>query len=202
MRRLLYLIPILVLPILVIAQSPYGVLNLDTKLGAFKILRYNLTSPAEGRLEISFDGSLLVSGYKGKPFEPTMKGVRIEFPDPSVLPNYNRSNIEKVVLHGNGSVVLDGTFMAVECFGRKIRMRWNGRGVIYLYPEFDKNQQTGTYWYRNNTKSKQPWPMPNLRLELPGSEYNMPGIGMPKARPKKPIVPQQSPPPGQKKARE
>lgn len=182
-------IAMLAVPVLASAQSPsnspYGVINLDSKLGAFKIKRYNISSPAEGRLELSFDGSLLISGYKGKPFEPTMKGLIIEFPDPSVLPNFNRSNIEKVVLHGKGSVVLDGSYMAVECFGRNIKARWNGRGVIHLFPEFDKNQETGYYWYKT-LKSKQPWPMPNIHLEIPGSQYNLPGIGQPQARPKKP----------------
>ncbi|MFY9233714.1 MAG: hypothetical protein WAO58_04555 [Fimbriimonadaceae bacterium] len=169
------------IPVFCAAQTGFGTLNMETKLGAFKIKRYNLVSPAEGRVEISFTGSLLIFGYEGKPFEPTMKGLRIEFPDPKVLPAYTKQNFDKIVLQGKGSVILDGKFMALQWLGRDMKAKWTGRGVIYLYGEFDQNEKTGVYWLGDPTK-KRPWQMPNERMELPVNL--MGGGGRPQPRPK------------------
>lgn len=180
LSRLIIVIAALI-PALGLAQTGFGTLNMETKLGAFKIKRFNLISPAEGRVEISFTGSLLIFGYEGKPFEPTMKGLRIEFPDPKVLPAYTRQNFDKIVLQGKGSVVLDGKFMALQWLGRDMKAKWTGRGVIYLYGEFDANEKTGTYWFGDSTK-KRPWQMPNERMELPVAQMGGGGRPMPRPR--------------------
>ena len=77
----------LAVPGMAAAQADYGTVNLSARLGMFKIVKINLDTPAEGRLEMSFKGTVLVSDYRGK--EIVVKGdIRKEFPDPKVLPRY------------------------------------------------------------------------------------------------------------------
>ena len=166
---------LLAIPLRSVAQDGPGTVHFQAKLGSFKILKHNLDVPAEGRLEISFSGTLMISGYQGKPYKPTMKGnLKQEFPDPRVIANYNDSNFTKVVLHGTGSLVLDGKYFAVQWFGRDLKAKWVGKGFLRLYGEFDEDGNTGTYYFLDPKKVNY-WASPSMQLIMPGSMFGQPG---------------------------
>jgi hypothetical protein len=165
-----------------------GEINLETKLGSFKILRFNYNTPALGKLDITFSGTLLISGYKGKPIVMS-QGIHKEFPDPKTFPKYTEANFEKLVLQGTGRVVLDGTYFAVQWFGKDMKAKWIGAGNLRLHGEFDANGDTGTYYFTDPTK-KDYWPSGVRELPMPASMHAATG---PKPRVRT------NPPPGPKK---
>lgn len=174
----------LAVPGMAAAQADYGTVNLSTRLGMFKIVKINLDTPAEGRLEMSFKGTVLVSDYRGK--EIVVKGdIRKEFPDPKVLPRYPEG-YRKVVYHGTGTLILDGKYNAVQWMGRELKAKWTGKGFLRLYGEFDDNGETGTFYY-NDPKKINYWAVPSMELAIPGSMYGLPGgMGKPQERTVKP----------------
>jgi hypothetical protein len=172
----------IVLPLAAVssAQAGYGTLHFQTRLGSFKIVKLNMDAPAEGRLEISFTGTLLISDYQGKDFRSTIKGdIRQEFPDPKIVKSIP-ANWRKIVLHGKGSLVLDGKYMAVQWFGRDMKANWHGRGFIRLYGEFDDKGDTGIYYFTDPSKTNY-WQVPSIELALPGSQF---GSAIPRAQPR------------------
>jgi hypothetical protein len=171
-------------------KSGYGEMHLKSKLGSFKILKFNWQSPAVGRIEIKFSGTLLVSDYQGAPIEPTIKGnIKKEFPDPKALPQL-ASVANKLVYHGTGSLVLDGKFMGVQWFGRDMEAKWVGAGVIRLFGEFDDQGKTGTFYYANRPEEVRPWPTPMgsynnpAALSAASGPLKKPVLGAPKTTPK------------------
>ena len=179
--------PVLIVNVQAQDASGMGELNFQTHLGSFRIIRFNEKAPAIGRLEITFSGTVLVSGYEGKPIEPTIKGnIRREFPDPKVLPSL-ANHREKVVYHGTGSMVIDGKYMFIQWFGRNMKAKWVGAGVIRLIGEFDDKLETGTYYFKDPAKINW-WPTSVSEIHLPQDMYGRFGPTvkpvMPKAPPK------------------
>lgn len=113
-------------------------LHLQTNLGSFKIKRGN-DQPDQGVLDIKFTGTVLVSDLVGT-----------VTPGPGVKLEYNRPDMRKQVFHGAGTLHVDGKFGGILFFGRDMNALYNGTGIIQLYGEFDKNLNTGFYWYGNN----------------------------------------------------
>ncbi len=135
---------LLLLPMMSTPQTPpaqpagdTGEVVLNTQIGSFK-----LVSPgdrnAKGKLEMSFRGTLLLVGLK--PNTPTVVTGNLR-------KEYDNASRERVVYHGQGKIVIDGTVRSVQWFGRDLSARFNGMGIIRLYGEFDKNGSTGTYQF-------------------------------------------------------
>ncbi len=143
----------------------YGTLHLTTRLGSFA-LRDGI-----GRVEISFTGTVLVSQLDGK-IRETSGQIRKEF-----------DAHDRQAYFGTGRIVLEGAFRKVQWFGKSMAASWRGAGIAQIYGEFDKDLQTGYYWFDSNPE-KMDWGTYGLSVELP--ERRVVGTGKPVPRPGKP----------------
>jgi hypothetical protein len=125
-------------------KERYGTLHLTTKVGSFKILGV-ADKPAEGHIEISFTGTLLING---SPKVAPSGNLRVEFSNPKR---------KQVAYHGTGKLVIDGKYNAIQWFGRDMNAVWNGFGVVRLVGEFDKDLNTGEFWYSDNPEDRRSW---------------------------------------------
>lgn len=152
----------------VVAKPIYKTMHLATRVGTCKII------DSEGRLEINFTGSLLISQLKGK---HVMTGkFSKEYDDRG-----------RVLYYGTGKAVITGEWRAVQFFGRDFSAVWFGRGVARVGGEYDKDLKTGETWY-DDPSFKIAWPAQGLmEMRLP---TNLPTTNGPEA---KPIVPRRKP---------
>lgn len=118
---------------------------LQTKVGSFKLLGAGDNVPT-GHFEINFTGTILLSGVNGK---LTVEG--------KLHKEYENTKRQKVVYFGTGKVVVDGKLASAQWFGRDMTAMLKGFGVFRMYGEFDKNLDTGEFWYGNEPNKKQPW---------------------------------------------
>lgn len=124
----------------VIPSSPnikYATLHLKSNLGSFKLRN------GEGRVEIAFTGTLLISQLAGTvDASPTL---RQEYKDRG-----------RIVYFGKGRVIVRGKFRGIQWFGRNMKVVWWGAGIAQLTGEYDKNLSTGWFWY-DDPKKRSPW---------------------------------------------
>lgn len=132
-------------------QTTNLTLNFACNLGSFKLLPK--TELADGRIEMSFSGTLLLSGFQGKV---------------QITGNVNKEyeGHGRVVYFGNGKAVLDGKFRGIQWFGSSMTGSWNGNGVARLYGEFDQKLDTGKYWF-DNVADKSDWGTFGMNVEVP-----------------------------------
>lgn len=135
-----------------------GEINLATQIGSFKLL------DGMGRVEMNFTGTMLVSNLKGT--VATSGNLKKEY-----------SSKTKEVWHGTGKIVIDGEFRGIQWFGTALTGKWKGRGTARIYGEFDKNLETGYYWYSSDPSRKLPWTMYGMTVYLP--EFQTGGSGQP-----------------------
>lgn len=148
-------------------SADYGTLHLQTKLGSFKLL------DGQGRVEISFTGTMLLNKADGK-VEISGK-LRKEF-----------EGNGRVVYSGTGKVVVTGKWRGIQWFGRDMTAVWYGAGAARLAGEFDKDLNTGKFWYDDPTK-KEDWSATGtFTITLP-NRYAQPDV--------KPIERGKQPPP-------
>lgn len=107
----------------------------ETNVGSFKILPKGPVIPS-GTLTMSFTGSVLISEMKGK-----------VTPEGNVRREYYNKERGKEVWFGTGKLTIDGNFRAVQWFGRNLKAKFYGNGFVRLYGEFDKDLETGNYWF-------------------------------------------------------
>lgn len=132
-------------------QTTNLTLYFSCNLGSFKMLPK--TELADGHVEVSFTGTLLLSGFQGKA---------------QVTGNVNKEyeGYGRVVYFGTGKAVLDGKFRGIQWFGSNMTGSWKGNGVARLYGEFDQQLNTGKYWYDNAT-DKSDWGTFGMNVEVP-----------------------------------
>jgi hypothetical protein len=168
MRR--YIFPVLLLAAgavaVVWAQSPrpaeppkttgpkqYGTLNFESTVGSFKVLGAN-EEPAEGTLDLTFNGTVLISGLDG-----TVQTTG------SLVKEYDNAARKKTVYFGRGRIVVKGKYKAVQFFGKNLRGTHNGWGIFRFYGEFDRNLNTGFAWF--DPAEKLPWGTGGFTLANP-----------------------------------
>ena len=110
-------------------------LYFSTTVGSFKILPPG-PDKTKGTLDMEFEGTLMVSELKGQ-ITPGA-GVRLE---------YSRPKHGRQVYFGKGHIRVSGDFRSMQFFGRNLKGSYTGVGVARLYGEFDKNMETGYYWF-------------------------------------------------------
>lgn len=115
-------------------------LYLTTKVGSFKILPRGDALP-NGTLIMSFTGSTLISELHGT-----------VTPQGNIRREYNERKRNKQVWFGTGKLIIKGDFASVQWFGRDLTAEFHGNGLFRLYGEFDKELNTGWYWYDKATK--------------------------------------------------
>lgn len=129
-------------------KADYGTLHLEAPIGAFRLI------DGEGRVEISFRGSVLVSSLQGK--------VTV---GPGVKKEVTRGTRE--VYFGQGTIVVTGKWRAVQWFGGNMRAVWYGRGLARVTGEFDRNLNPGRYWYDDPSKKFFWFPNSAITITLP-----------------------------------
>ncbi len=136
------------------ANTPeYATMHLKCGLGSFKTRPKEPNGMAEGRFEISFTGSVLVNGLNGD----THVG-------PGLIKEYD--GLGRQIYHGTGRLVVNGKWRGLQWFGSDMQAVWYGSGLINIIGEFDKNLQTGEYWY-NDSLSRGVWPTIMMTMLLP-----------------------------------
>jgi len=127
-------------------KNPAGadMIFLDSKVGSFKIVGGSPTAPPVGRLEVSFTGTLLVSDAVGK--VEVSGNLKKEY-----------DHHKKVAYHGTGKVIVDGKFFSAQWFGRDMTASFKGTAIVRVYGEFDKDLNTGKYWYGTDLNAKNDW---------------------------------------------
>lgn len=140
-----------------VTLSPdYGTLHLETKLGSFKLL------DGVGRAEISFTGTMLLNQADGK--------VEISGKLRKEYEGHNR-----VVYFGTGKVIVTGKWRGIQWFGRDMKAVWYGAGAARLAGEFDRDLNTGKFWY-DDPKKKQDWSATGtFTITLP-NRYEQPAV--------------------------
>lgn len=118
-------------------NKDYGTAHLQSNLGSFKL------RDGQGKVTMTFTGTLMVSKLDGK-LEVT-GNLRKEYEDKG-----------RVVYHGTGKAIITGSFRGIQWFGRDMRCTWYGFGLIQISGEFDKNLDTGYFWF-DVPEHKRPW---------------------------------------------
>lgn len=128
-------------------QDGMEVMHFQSNLGSFKII------PGKGHLECSFQGTFLISNLKGT---HTVTG--------DVVNEY--AGMDRTVYHGRGHVSVDGEWRALQWFGSDMTATWYGAGQIRLTGEFDRNLNTGEFWF-DDPGDRQPWATNMQQFGLP-----------------------------------
>ena len=123
-----------------------------TNVGSFKLLG-NENQPANGKIQVSFTGTILVNAVSTSDPKITVTGnIRKEYEK-----NDDSKQRHQIAYHGTGSMTIDGQFISIQWFGRDMSAQWTGFGIARLVGEFDKDLKTGTYWYSVNPDDKRDW---------------------------------------------
>lgn len=142
----------------------YATLHLQSNLGSFKTRPRTPTGKAEGRFEISFTGSLLLSDHEGGNVQVAGDLVK------------EYEGMGRTVYHGSGTVVVTGKWRSLQWFGANMNATWYGNGLVNVIGEFDKDLKTGEYWY-DDPLEKGTWPSTTWQLELPEKKLGVaPGV--------------------------
>ncbi|HTQ11121.1 MAG TPA: hypothetical protein VMI31_13725 [Fimbriimonadaceae bacterium] len=123
--------------------APNDDLHMQTKIGSFKLVRKGADLP-NGRLEFTFAGTVLVSGLIPGSKMTVTGNVREEYDD---------KEHGKQVFFGRGKMVIIGQFRACQWFGTDLDFNFKGSALIRVTAEFDKNQNTGNYWFDDGVKN-------------------------------------------------
>lgn len=136
----------------------------ETNVGSFKIMPRGDVLPG-GELTMSFVGSVLISELDGT-----------VVPEGNVRREYQNKEKGKQVWFGSGKLTIKGNFRAVQWFGRNLKAKFSGNGFMRLYGEFDKNLETGTYWF--DPKVKKFWSNYGSNIGVPEVTNNAAGSGV------------------------
>ena len=148
-----------------LAAQGSGIVHFVSNLGSFKVIN------GEGRLEFEFKGTVLVSKLEGK-VTPS-SGLRVE---------YDKDG--RKIFTGTGRLIIEGKWRGVQWFGSNVRGTWWGKGDIRVVGEFDKNLQTGDYWFEK-ADERQSWPANGtITIHLPKGTYGKDADVVPKERKK------------------
>lgn len=140
-------------------------LYFSTKVGSFKILQKGPDAMPKGTVTMSFTGSVLISNLKGT-----------VTPSGSVRREYNDAKRNKQVWFGTGKLVISGEFQAIQWFGRDLNAQFHGNAVVRLVGEFDKDLETGYFWF--DPAHKQFWGN-NMRTVAVPEESLQTGVARP-----------------------
>jgi len=127
--------------------------HMQTKLGSFKFI------DAEGRADVSFSGTLLLTKHEGGSFQIVEGKLRKEYDAKG-----------RTVYTGKGRIVVTGKWRGLQWFGSDMKSVFYGRGFVRLTGEFDRNLNTGDFWYENEPKKAFP-STSVISLPIPQANY-------------------------------
>lgn len=146
------------------ANPGYATMHLETTVGSSRSV------DSEGRYEISFRGTVLISQLTG--FTPGSKGTIQVSGD--VKKQYDSNN--RQVYFGRGKIVVTGKWRSIHWFGGDMTAVWFGRGRVQVTGEYDKNLKTGALWF-DDPKKRIDFPVNGLLeyvLPVPAPERSAP----------------------------
>ena len=144
-------------------RTDMAVFHMQTNLGSFKII------DGEGRVEFSFSGTVLLTNHSDGEMQIVSGNLRKE---------YDKN--KRVVYTGTGKVVVTGKWRGLQWFGSDMNAVFYGKGYVRVTGEFDRNLNTGHYWY-DDEAAKLAFPSSSvMSLPLPPANY---GANL-KAKPK------------------
>ena len=134
--------------------APEDTLFFSTTVGSFKLLPPG-PDKTSGTLDMDFEGTVMVNDLKGT-----------VTPGPGVRLEYDRPDHHRQVYFGKGHIRVSGEYRSIQFFGRNVKGSFKGVTVARLYGEFDKNMETGYYWYASKPE-KQDWGSYGRQLTVP-----------------------------------
>lgn len=152
-------VPLLALgPILSAQGAPTrtDTIYFDSNIGSFKFLN------SQGTLNFSFEGTVLISGYDGV---VTATGA--------LKKEYESKDKKRISYFGKGTLTLKGKWRGVQWFGRNMKGSFEGAGIMRMVGEFDRNMNTGHYWYKS-APEKQIWYATGIERTIPLAEGAIP----------------------------
>jgi len=148
-------------------KPEYGDFFMATKIGSFRMLEYNDDAMPEGHFEMTFTGTVLVDTDKAvKHPRGLTTTVQTQGDVKEELDYHGRK-----VYHGTGKIIVDGGWHALQWFGRDMNAKFNGSAVVRLTGEFDKNLETGYYWYKDGKKFD--WGTGGMQPTVPMANYGI-----------------------------
>lgn len=142
--------------------SKFETMLLKTKLGSANFIN------GQGRVEFSFQGSLLVHDVRGS---VAVTG--------NVVKQYEANR--RTVYFGRGKVVVEGRWANVYWWGKDFDAKWRGQGVVRLDGEYYRDAngklKTGEMWYSDVPDEIISWPgqatldytLPRYKAEAPSA---------------------------------
>jgi hypothetical protein len=155
------------------ATLAHGPMHFETHIGSFKILERNPKQEPEGTLTLSFTGTVLISNLIGK--LESSGNLRREYYD---------DKHKKQVWFGTGTLKLEGQFHNLQWFGRNMKADFMGNGIFRLYGEFDKDLNTGYYWF-DKPEDKNYWGTSGSSLQVPHVDTGPMAHAVPRPEPSK-----------------
>ncbi len=116
-------------------REDFATMHMRTKIGSFKIV------DAQGRLDFSFKGTVLISQLKGT-----------AVPSGNLKKEYDAHG--RTVYFGTGRIVVTGSWRGIQWFGTDMNGVWYGAGLARLAGEFDKDLNTGEFWFSDPTRKE------------------------------------------------
>jgi len=148
-------------------KPDYDEFNLTTHVGSFKMLEFNDDKQPEGHFEMTFTGTVLVD---------TSEATKHSRGLSTTIRTEGNVKLEKEyhgrkAYFGTGKIVVDGGWHALQWFGRDMTGKFLGCGVFRLSGEFDKDLNTGSYWYKDGKKVD--WGTGGQQPTVPASVYGI-----------------------------
>ncbi len=135
-------------------------LNFQTNLGSFR------SANGAGKIQFSFSGTVLIHNWdleaKPKDIEKVPKSYKVTLQG-NIKKEYEKHG--RAVYFGKGTITIEGVWRAIQWFGKNMKGQWTGAGSISVVGEFDKQGNTGMYWY--DPAKKNYWPTSLIELSLP-----------------------------------
>jgi hypothetical protein len=145
-------------------KEGFATFHMQTKLGSFKFI------DAEGRADVSFSGTLLITKHTDGEFRIVEGKLRKE---------YDKNG--RTVYTGKGRVIVTGKWRGLQWFGSDMTSVFYGHGFVRLTGEFDRNLKTGDYWFDDTEKMA--FPSSNvMSLPIPPTNYGADKTLTPKPR--------------------
>lgn len=151
MRPLLRPVVLVSLPFgAALASAQNDLLNIQTTIGSFRMI------DGKGTATFTFEGTVLLADVQG---DVKIEGaVKKEYDDPKLL---------RRTYFGKGKMTITGKWRAIQWFGTNMKGTIKGTSIVRIVGEFDKNLDTGWYWYGNDVANRNPWYTVGMTISVP-----------------------------------
>ncbi len=132
------------------SSAQLDLLNFETAIGSFKMIK------GKGTASFSFEGTVLLIDVVG---DVKMEGqLKKEFDDPK---------LKRKCYFGKGKITVVGSWRGIQWFGGQMKGFIKGESIVRIAGEFDKNLDTGFYWYGTDVAKRNPWYSTGLTITVP-----------------------------------